>query len=285
MKKFKNSLLLMVALIVMFSTSAFAFGPQRLYVGEQLQVSNITGKSEKVYMIDGNGEPLQTYIGKNIVNVIASGEDLDNFIVREILPVDGYWTVCDQVEFAFGGVYETGVQQYTTVNISGAGLYYVASIKDEVKENFVICILGDEEFTTNGYIANYTEMEVKIFDKTTTVTGFVCDYNMYVRIEDIANLYAGSEQEFSINWNENFSLYNLITGEEYTESEVEPFDYEEDEIKLAITHSEEIFKNFVSTGVSGLTVDEESYYSIKDFASAFSNEILVSIVDKTISIK
>lgn len=286
MKKFRKSILLTMLLVVAFSSSAFAFLSPIFKFGDDVEIGNITGSIDKVFMVDENKNPVQTYIGKNLVNIMVVTDELDNLSVTKILPVDGYWTLCDEVNFVDGGVFETGVKPYSIINLKEEGLYYLKSEKNGTFENMVIYIKGETDYTTNGFIAEYAEFEVDAYGNEDVVGGFVLDYEAYLKLDDIAKMFVGTEEEFYVMYVEDFDLYNIITEKEYEEIETLDCEYELGEKKLAVSGvARELFANYFSTKIETLLINDENYYNISDFKTVIKFDLHVSIVDSLIKIQ
>lgn len=283
MKKIISKILIGAMAVSMFSTTAFAY---KLEVEDQLKISNVVSSDSRVFALDEEKNPIQTYLAEGIVNIQAVGENMEYFSVMQILPINGYWTAAVQVPFSYGGMTsETTVEPYSMVSITESGLYKVVSQKDGEMITNVIYVEEGTNYKSNAYLTELQTATVTVDGQEIEIDVYEVDDEVFFKIRDIAQMLVGTDEEFEVTWNETFELIDIYPGQEYTVTGREFITTAQEEAALiALDTAPDLFKEKSSTRVNGYVINDENFYNIEKFADMFDFYIDINLKKDYITI-
>ncbi|MFI3226184.1 MAG: hypothetical protein R3Y09_02130 [Clostridia bacterium] len=283
MKKIISKILVASMAMTIFSTTAFAY---TLEVEDQLEISNIVSSDSRVFAIGENDQPIQTYVAEKTVNIIAMGEDMEYFAVRQVGSVNGYWTAVLDVPFSYGGMTsETTVEPYSIVSISEPGLYYVTSQQDGVVTENIIYLNEGKNYGTNAYLADLQDVTVTVDGEQIAMDIYKVDGETYVKIRDIAQALVGTDQEFEVTWNTEFELIHMYSDLNYTSTGSELIiTAAEDASLIAYNSAPKLFKENTSSKINGFVINDENFYDLEQIANKLDFNIDINLKKEYITI-
>ncbi len=102
----------------------------------------------------------------------------------------------------------------------------------------------------------------------TAFEAYTIDDSNYFKLRDLAFVVSGSDKQFAVSWDENLNAINLISGSEYTAvgGEMATGD---GTAKTYYTTTSSIYVDGVTTGFEAYTINDNSYFKLRDVCSAF----------------
>lgn len=266
MKKIINKLLIASFFTSLFTISSLAYRDSRFEISNQLEITNILKSDDRVFMLDGNLEGVQTYIANEKINIFSIAENVEHFSATKIEAVDSKWTKTEKLDYSYGGIVDSKLVSNSIININEPGLYYISSINNGIEENLVICIETDKILRTNAYLAKNTNQQLLVNDINYDLDIFSVNDNIFIKISDLAKIFVDTDKEFDIKWNTDFNFYDIYTNEKYSQNN----DIIKNNFKDSIafdTNLPDLYKELTSTKIHGYTINNEHFYDLGQIAN------------------